>query len=198
MGRGGEAVFALDVTDRTAPRLLWEISSADSDFADLGQTWSPPVAARVRIGGTTERRGRLRWRLRPGTGQPDVSRRTPLATPSTWSTSRLASASGVPEVPTLLAPTISYCPACAFSIPAPVRPLDLNADGLAERFYVGDMGGQLWRFDIVNGENAGTLVEGGILASLGGAAGSGPPRPPICAASTRPPTWFRYSWTGNC
>jgi type IV pilus assembly protein PilY1 len=56
------------------------------------------------------------------------------------------------------------------SIPAPVRPLDLNGDGLADRMYVGDMGGRLWRFDIVNGQPRDSLVEGGVLASLGGAA----------------------------
>jgi type IV pilus assembly protein PilY1 len=39
------------------------------------------------------------------------------------------------------------------------------------------MGGQLWRFDIVNGEPAGTLVEGGVLASLGGAAAGDDPAP---------------------
>ena len=60
------------------------------------------------------------------------------------------------------------------SIPAPVRPLDLNGDGLADRMYVGDMGGRLWRFDIVNGEGVGSLVEGGVLASLGGAAVADP------------------------
>jgi type IV pilus assembly protein PilY1 len=57
-----------------------------------------------------------------------------------------------------------------YSIPAPVKLLDLNGDGLAERFYVGDMGGQLWRFDIANGEDRNGLVRGRVLASLGGAA----------------------------
>ena len=39
--------------------------------------------------------------------------------------------------------------------------LDLNQDGLADRMYVGDMGGQVWRFDIFNGEVVSKLVEGG-------------------------------------
>jgi type IV pilus assembly protein PilY1 len=33
--------------------------------------------------------------------------------------------------------------------------------------YVGDMAAQLWRFDITNGNNAASLVAGGVLASLG-------------------------------
>ena len=76
-----------------------------------------------------------------------------------------------------------------YSIPAPVKPLDLNGDGLAERFYVGDMGGQLWRFDIVNGEDRDALVEGGVLASLGGAAVGQSRDGQTCAASMRRPTW---------
>ena len=175
MGRGGEAVFALDVTDRNAPRLLWEISSADSDFADLGQTWSPPVAARVRIGGTPTDVAVFGGGYDPGQDNRTFRQDTignaiymvDLATGE-----RLWSAGSADAV----GPHDLVLPGMRFSIPAPVRPLDLNADGLAERFYVGDMGGQLWRFDIVNGENAGTLVEGGVLASLGGAAaGTTPP-----------------------
>jgi type IV pilus assembly protein PilY1 len=174
MGRGGEAVFALDVTDRNAPRLLWEISSADSDFADLGQTWSPPVAARIRIGGTPRDVAVFGGGYDPGQDNRTFREDTignaiymvDLATGERLWSAGSADAAGPHDL---------VLPGMRFSIPAPVRPLDLNADGLAERFYVGDMGGQLWRFDIVNGENAGTLVEGGILASLGGAAGSGPP-----------------------
>jgi len=33
--------------------------------------------------------------------------------------------------------------------------------------YVGDMAGQLWRFDISNGSTAANLVAGGVIASLG-------------------------------
>ena len=174
MGRGGEAVFALDVTDRNAPRLLWEISSTDSEFADLGQTWSPPLSARVKIGGTVRNVALFGGGYDPGQDNRTFREDTignaiymvDLATGE-----RLWSAGSAAAV----GPHDLVLPGMRFSIPAPVRPLDLNADGLAERFYVGDMGGQLWRFDIVNGANASTLVEGGILASLGGAAGTSPP-----------------------
>jgi type IV pilus assembly protein PilY1 len=48
-----------------------------------------------------------------------------------------------------------------------LKVLDLNQDGLADRIYVGDMGGQVWRLDIFNGESVNKLVEGGRLATLG-------------------------------
>jgi type IV pilus assembly protein PilY1 len=53
------------------------------------------------------------------------------------------------------------------SIPAGVAVIDFNGDGYADRMYVGDMAGQLWRFDIMNGQPAASLVTGGVIASLG-------------------------------
>jgi type IV pilus assembly protein PilY1 len=66
-------------------------------------------------------------------------------------------------------------PQMTHSIPAPLGVLDVNEDGLADRIYVGDMGGRLWRFDILNGNGANSLVEGGVLASLGAADLGAPP-----------------------
>jgi type IV pilus assembly protein PilY1 len=40
--------------------------------------------------------------------------------------------------------------------------------------YVGDMGGQVWRFDINNGQDATGLVTGGVIAQLGGAPNATP------------------------
>jgi type IV pilus assembly protein PilY1 len=53
------------------------------------------------------------------------------------------------------------------AIPSDVTVLDLDGDGYADRMYVGDMAGQLWRFDIYEGNTASTLVTGGVIASLG-------------------------------
>ncbi len=61
-------------------------------------------------------------------------------------------------------------PAMTHSIPAGIRVLDIDQDRLADRMYVGDMGGRVWRFDISNGEPVADLVNGGVFASLGGAA----------------------------
>ena len=46
MRRGGRLLYALDVTNPTAPRYLWKKTS--SDLAQLGQTWSEPKVARIR------------------------------------------------------------------------------------------------------------------------------------------------------
>lgn len=177
MGRGGDGVFAVDVTSRDDPRLLWEIASTDGDFADLGQTWSPPVAARVNCSACSTEPGPNVAFFGGGYDPVQDSREfrqdsignaiymVDLATGDRlWSVGSDAAAG----------PHNLQMPGMQYSIPAPVKPLDLNGDGLAERFYVGDMGGQLWRFDIVNGTGADSLVEGGVLASLGGAAVDAP------------------------
>jgi type IV pilus assembly protein PilY1 len=41
--------------------------------------------------------------------------------------------------------------------------------------YAADMGGRVWRFDIVNGQPAASLVTGGVIASLGAADLGTPP-----------------------
>ncbi len=57
------------------------------------------------------------------------------------------------------------------SIPAPIRVIDTNGDGFADRMYAADMGGRIWRFDIFNGKDPTSttdpLVAGGIFATLG-------------------------------
>jgi len=173
MGRGGDGVFAVDVTARDAPRLLWELSSSDDEFADLGQTWSPPIAARVRIGDAIRDVAVFGGGYDPG--QDNRTFRQDTRGNAIYMVD-LADGSRVWSVGSsgAIGPHDLEMAAMQYSVPAPVKPLDLNGDGLAERFYVGDMGGQVWRFDIINGESGSSLVEGGVLASLGGAAVVGP------------------------
>jgi type IV pilus assembly protein PilY1 len=53
------------------------------------------------------------------------------------------------------------------AIPNEVRVIDLSGDGLADRMYATDLGGQIWRFDITNGNAPASLVAGGVIAQLG-------------------------------
>ncbi len=58
-------------------------------------------------------------------------------------------------------------PAMTRSIPGQVRVIDLNGDGLADRMYAADLGGQIWRFDIANGLTPNALIAGGVIAQFG-------------------------------
>ena len=48
--RGGDLIYALDVTDPLAPAILWTKSSADNGFTELGQTWSKPTITKIKVG----------------------------------------------------------------------------------------------------------------------------------------------------
>jgi type IV pilus assembly protein PilY1 len=56
-----------------------------------------------------------------------------------------------------------------YSIVSDIRALDLSVDGFIDRMYAADLGGQVWRFDVVDGSKATDLVMGGVMASVGGA-----------------------------
>lgn len=43
LNAGGRSYYALDITDPVTPTLLWEISSSDTDYANLGYSYGQPV-----------------------------------------------------------------------------------------------------------------------------------------------------------
>ena len=164
MRRGGETVFAVDVTRKDSPRLLWKADSAT--LPGIGQTWSTPVPARVDIGGTK------RAVLLIGGGY-DTSQDTTLYSRDTVGRAiymvdaetgaRLWWAGGLGSGADLEDANMDN------SIPGDIRVLDMSGDGLADRMYAADTGGQVWRFDINNGGSGASLVSGRVLASVGAA-----------------------------
>ena len=174
MGRGGDAVFAVDVHRPDAPRLLWQIdSSTDSltgrspdPFLSLGQVWAAPVVTRIKVGDTEH----LAVVLSGGYDDTQDNRAVHGDTVGNAiflvdleSGELLWSAGAAGHGHDLALSEMQN------SIPAAPRVLDLSGDGLADRLYVGDMGGRLWRFDLVNGNGRADFGEGGVLASLGAA-----------------------------
>src|SRR5690606_23734483 len=49
----------------------------------------------------------------------------------------------------------------------------LDADGLHDRIYAGDLAGRLWRFDIHHGAPAGQWAAGGVFADFSNVEGRG-------------------------
>ncbi len=175
MRRGGEALFSMDVSNPTSPSLQWIIDSSQPDFLDMGQSWSPPVIEEIDIGGQIHTVAIIGGGYDPGQDNRDHRLDTKgnaiyfvdVETGDLlWSAGGSRSARSDHD---LSLPDMNY------SIPAGIRVIDQNQDGLADRMYVGDMGGQLWRFDIIAGNNRSSLVEGGVMASLGAAALTTPP-----------------------
>ncbi|NND36297.1 MAG: PQQ-binding-like beta-propeller repeat protein, partial [Gammaproteobacteria bacterium] len=175
MRRGGEAMFAMDVTSRSNPSLRWVIDSNDAGFLDLGQTWSPATAARVSIGGAAK--DVILFGGGYDAGQDNGSFRTDSKGNAIYMVNTLTGElewsagddNGRDNHDLPLA-------RMDFSIPAGLRVLDSDRDGFANRLYVGDMGAQVWRIDFINGNGRASLAEGGVLASLGAADDGAPAR----------------------
>jgi type IV pilus assembly protein PilY1 len=164
-GRGGSRYYAIDVTSKTRPLYMWSIGP--TELPSVGQTWSPPTVARVNVSGETQNSQKLV--LIVGGGY-DTAQDGAIYTTSDSVGNRLYMIDAMRG--TLLwsaGPSGSnlVLPAMTHSIPSAVSVLDTNTDGYADRMYVGDMAGQLWRFDITNGNTANSLVAGGVIASLG-------------------------------
>ncbi|BAN46667.1 PilC/PilY family type IV pilus protein [Metapseudomonas resinovorans] len=165
MGRGGSNLYSLDVTDRTAPKMRWFIRGASVNttqpqtptpgFERLGQTWSTPVLTTINVGGTATKvlifgggydKNQDNVKARTADGMGNAIYIVDATTGALiWSASATSGH-------TLTLNKMQY------SIPAPIRVIDIDRDGKADQFFVGDMGGQIWRFFINNGSAASSLV----------------------------------------
>jgi type IV pilus assembly protein PilY1 len=167
-GRGGSRYYAIDVTEKAKPRFMWSIGPETPGLGSIGLTWSTPEITRVTIQGASQ--NSLQYVLVVGGGYDlaeegngyQVSNGTgnwlymidAVRGNVLWSASNSSSAS-------LNLPRMTH------SIPSDVTVIDLDGNGFADRMYVGDMAGQLWRLDVFSGQPVATVVSGGVLASLG-------------------------------
>ena len=179
MRRGGNNYYALDVKDIDDPKLKWVIRgpddetgyAGDSGFEQLGQTWSTPkvITLRVQDGADEVNRDYLLFAGGYDDSQDDVSVRSTdtignaifIVDPETG---ELVWSAGDGDSFDLNLSAMDY------SIPSEVTILDMDSDGADDQMYVGDMGGQVWRFDIASGvnisSNPGDLMTGTVLARL--------------------------------
>ncbi|MCM0610993.1 VWA domain-containing protein [Marinobacter sediminum] len=168
MRRGGKSYYALDVTDRTSPELLWSITGgvADTDFEYLAQTWSKPVKTKIAIG--NREYDVLIFGGGYDTNQDSVDVRTPDSSGNALfivdaETGGLLWWAGPADSGANL-----ELAAMKYSIPASPKVLDINGDGLADQVYVGDMGGQILRFDFTNTNRLSEFATAGRIADLAG------------------------------
>jgi type IV pilus assembly protein PilY1 len=185
MGRGGRNIYAMDVTDRSSPKILWYIKGGVTPgFAKLGQTWSAPVRSKIKIGTTITDVLVFAGgydELQDDASNPLVTNRTGdgmgnaiyVVNANTgsliWSASNEASNVSASQGHLQLT-------GMKYSIPANVRLIDMqmssgrfiaDPDKLADQLFVGDTGGQVWRLYINNGQTGAGLI------TAGGTGGNG-------------------------
>lgn len=142
------------MTNRSAPKLLFSLVGGSGSFANMGQTWAEPVISSVKINGTAktvlvfgggydpkhESEG-----YQAGTSDADSKgNQIYIVDAFTGELYWWASNAGLGR------PASGQVTEMKFSIPSAVKPLDTNDDGYADAFYVGDLGGQLFRLDVDN------------------------------------------------
>lgn len=171
MRRGGSNYYALDVTHRATPKLKWTIkggSDGTAGFEELGQTWSETTLAKIKLNGVDKvvivfGGGYDTAEDGNETAQDDtIGRAIYMVDAETGAKVWEAGPSTSAGSPNLVLTDMTN------SIPSDVTVIDTNFDGYKDRMYVGDMRGQVWRFDIDNDNNTGAdnLVTGGVIANL--------------------------------
>lgn len=162
--RGGSNYYAIDVTDRDDPTHLWTIGA--TELPNMGQSWSSPAIARVSINGASQNTQKLV--LIFAGGYDDTQDGYTYKTDSVGNSIYMVDAvTGALLWRASRAGADLNISAMRHSIPSNVSVFDLNDDTFADRMYVGDMGGLVFRFDIFNGNAVSSLVTGGLIANLG-------------------------------
>ena len=167
MRRGGDNIYSLDVTDRNNPKLRWVIEGGSGDYAELGQTWSTVNVEKIKDG--VDEKTVLIFGGGYDTNQDSATVRT---TDSVGRAVFIADAESGKLLWSAGPGGSLAVTGMDYSIPARVKPLDMSGDGLIDRLYVADMGGQIFRFDIDNDNNSAlsSSITGGRIADLAGSA----------------------------
>ncbi len=168
--RGGSSYYALDISSPSSPSLLWHIDQSTSDFGDLGQSWSQPKIAysELNITGTGDSAvaapvlifgggyDAAKDNVGPGQAADTSGKAIYMVDAKTGSLKWSLTASGGTSTFTDIKD----------SIPSSIGILDSDGNGLVDRLYTGDTGGNVWRVDLVGSDTDDWTVF--KLAALGG------------------------------
>ena len=168
---GGEAFYGMDITKKSDPKILFTITpqgissntsgvSSTTGFARLGQIWSKPVAAKIRItkGSDPKKNAAPTDVLIFGGGydiQYEIDGYVPTSSAPAkgnaiyminaktgkllWSTSSESTTGANVKTDTMIN-----------SITGGITVLDRDNDGLMDHLYAADLGGQVFRADFEN------------------------------------------------
>jgi len=165
MRRGGRSYYALDVSDRSAPKFLWDIKNTSSGFSKLGQTWSKMTPAVVKWLGV-----KTQVLFFGGGYDPAEDTKATRSTSSMgnaiymvdattgallWNSSNSGSDLNLTEMKS--------------SIVANIVTIDSTLDGYTNLLYTADVGGRVWRLDLDNNATtAAAFAKGGVMADFNG------------------------------
>lgn len=162
MRRGGRNYYGIDISVMDQPKMLFSIVGGSGDFTSLGQSWSKATAGKIKLGGAT--RKVLVFGGGYDTNQDNYGGHK---ADSMGNTIYIVDAETGAKI--WDAKTHKPLSAMTNSIPSDVALVDLKGSGFIEHLYVGDMAGQVFRFDVnPNATSASDLMKNssGRLARL--------------------------------
>jgi type IV pilus assembly protein PilY1 len=146
--RGGDRYIALDITNPLSPEFLWEIGPSaitykttttnTTVYQELGQTWSAPQLGKIKYGD--------KWVAFVSGGYDENQDNQPVVASDTKGRAiyivDILNGNLVWSYSNAKNPNMKYC------IPSDIARVDTDGNHYIDRLYVGDVGGQVWRFDI--------------------------------------------------
>ena len=158
--RGGDRYIALNVKDPDNPEFLWEIGPSSiryktivtntTVYQELWQTWSTPQLGKIKLGADEK------WVAFISGGYDENQDNDPVTANDTkgravyvvdvLTGSRIWSYSYANDT------QMKYC------IPSDIARVDTDGNGYIDRLYVGDIGGQVWRFDVGDSGLTGKII----------------------------------------
>ncbi|MFT5635177.1 MAG: type IV pilus assembly protein PilY1 [Cognaticolwellia sp.] len=170
--RGGTSYYALDISDPSAPSKLWHIDASSTGFSELGQSWSQPKLgySKVNITGSGDSAVAAPVLFFGGGYDAKKDVNSPGTADAIGRAIYMVDA-GTGALKWSLAPeNASTTFSGTDSIPSSIGILDSDGDGLTDRLYTGDTGGNVWRVDMpganpIDTEDPWTVFK---LAELGG------------------------------
>lgn len=180
---GGNRYFAVDVTPSGAtpsinPELKWKIDPAiDPNYADLANSWSRPTFGRLLISGVLKdvliigggNDTTLNDKIGPQLSGARKGNAVFIVDAETGERLALIGGNGTvtttdPVTGTSTTTQTSNITGFDFPIPGNITAFDSNGDGLTDRLYYGDVGGNVWRSDLI--VTTGIAVETRKIADL--------------------------------
>ena len=135
LGRGGRAYYGLDITNRSAPRLLWRVNETTPGYSELGYSHSTPALTKFGPAGGAPV-------AIVGAGYDFHFDAESVDTPNPSGHGR-----GLYAIDLHTGERLGFAQAAGMTFAIPSDPLifDINGDGQFDRGYIGDLGGNLWR-----------------------------------------------------
>jgi type IV pilus assembly protein PilY1 len=174
--RGGSSYYGVNISDPDKPELMWHIDNTTAGFTTLGQSWSQPKIGYSQLNVSNSGSGDVASPVlfigggyninkdSAGPATPDDGKGVGIYMIDALTGSLLWSA-----LPVGGDTLFSGADGIALdSIASRIGTLDSSGDGLVDRLYTGDTGGNIWRIDM-----PGKVIDDFSvfkLASLGGGA----------------------------